>query len=51
MTERYEDEAWEKAEFCVALRMAPSEYDGLTMYEREAFVEVHNEKVKRENSR
>jgi len=31
-----------KAEFCLATGVQPSEYDGLTQYEIEAFIEQHN---------
>ncbi len=37
------DLALDKAEVCIATGMQPSEYDGLTDAEREAFVVVINE--------
>lgn len=36
------DAALDKAEFCLHIGIAPSEYDGLTLRERNAFVRVHN---------
>lgn len=38
-----DEEARFKADFCLRLGIAPSEYDGLTDTEVAAFVEVHKE--------
>ena len=41
-------EMWEsKADFCLNLRIAPSEYDQMSIPERNAFVTVHNRLHKR----
>lgn len=44
MTTRAEQAAREKAEICLNLGIAPSEYDALTDIELEAFVAVHNKR-------
>jgi hypothetical protein len=35
-----EEQARRKAEFCVATRMSPTEYEALTLYEYRAFIEA-----------
>lgn len=39
--------AYEKAEFCLATGIAPSEYDNLTQVEVEAFIKVFNKMNKK----
>jgi hypothetical protein len=41
------DIARTKAEFCIRVGVAPSEYDQMTMREIIAFTEVHNESQER----
>lgn len=43
MSEQAYEVAREKAEFCLKLGIAPSEYDQLTQIEVNAFIEVWNE--------
>lgn len=38
------ERAKEKADFCLATGVAPSEYDNLTQYEINAFIEVANKR-------
>lgn len=37
------DRALRKAGFCLATGIAPSEYEALTGFEVEAFIEIHNQ--------
>lgn len=39
----------EKAEFCLATGVQPSEYDAMTDREREVFIETWNEIVRKRN--
>lgn len=43
MSQQRDEAAREKAEFCLRLGIAPSEYDQLTQAEVNAFIEVFNE--------
>lgn len=40
------ERAKDKAEFCLATGVQPSEYDNLTQYEINAFIEVANKRAK-----
>lgn len=40
------DNAKAKAEFCIATGVHPSEYDNLTQYEINAFIEAVNKRAK-----
>lgn len=44
-----EEYARQKADFCLALGVAPSEYDQLTDLEVAAFIEAHNRRVSAQN--
>lgn len=53
MTQRTtaEEALRKKAEFCLGLGIAPSEYDRMSLAEVNAFVEVHNEIQKKQNKK
>lgn len=42
-----EEQAEDKASFCLATGVAPSEYDKLTALERRFFIKVHNKNNKK----
>lgn len=48
-TRRAEQAALEKAEFCLRLNIAPSEYDALTDIEIQAFITIHNQIIDERN--
>lgn len=46
-----EDQLREKAEFCLATGIQPSEYDNMTDLERDIFIETWNSIIRKRNAR
>lgn len=46
-TDLLKEQAKQKAEFCLRMGVAPSEYDNLTQYEIEAFIKEYNKQAKK----